>query len=472
MQRLLNDVGDDPDQLPILQHALMRTWDFWQGHREAKEPVDVRHYEAVGTMRTALSNHADDIFEQLTGHQQEIAKRLFQRLTERGQDGREIRRPTKLSEIAQVADVSEEAVRGVVNRFRGDNNSFLMPPQTERLSSATVLDISHESLMRIWWRLKDWVVEEAESAREFLRLVDRASRYPDRAGLLRDPELTFALNWRRDERPTVAWAGRYAQGFEEAISFIDASVEGRDREIAEGERQAAEQERIRRRRFTQVVGLAIAMAVLAGGAIFAAIFALQQKRDATLERDRARREVLNSDLLAQSLKTDNLLDSDLELEATIAALGMGRTIEALEHDGLEEQLYRDTRARSEASLSEVVYSGLERNRLESHRAWVRSVSFSPDGETLASASDDGTVKLWTVEGEELQTLEGHRGRVRSVRFSPDGETLASANSDGTVNLWNFNLEDLLARGCRQIANYLRHNPNVRDSDRQLCDGVE
>ncbi|MGK7907822.1 MAG: hypothetical protein AB4040_11435 [Synechococcus sp.] len=442
VQRLLNDVGDDPDQLPILQHALMRTWDFWQGHHEATEPVDVGHYEAVGTMAAALSNHADDIFEQLTKQQQEIAKRSFQRLTEQGQDGRGIRRPTPVAEIAQVANVTEEDVRGVVDRFRGDNNSFLMPPQPERLSSNTVLDISHESLMRIWGRLKDWVVEEAESAQEFLRLVNRASRYPDRAGLLRDPELTFALNWRRDEGPTEAWAARYAQGFEDAISFLDASVEGRDREHAERERQAAEKERIRRQRFRQVVGVAIAMALLAGGAIWAAIFALQQRHDATVERDRAQREVLNANLLAASLKTDNLLDSDLELEATIAAIRMGREIEALERDGLEKQLYRDTRARSEASLSEVVYSSRERNRLETHRDWVRSVSFSPTGDTLASASDDGTVKLWNLEGQELQTLEGHREPVYSVSFSPTGDTLASASDDGTVKLWNLEGEEL------------------------------
>ena len=67
---------------------------------------------------------------------------------------------------------------------------------------------------------------------------------------------------------------------------------------------------------------------------------------------------------------------------------------------------------------------------------VRSVSFSPDGATLASGSVDDTVRLWAVAtGEPLATLEGHTSWVLSVSFSPDGATLASGSVDGTIRLW-------------------------------------
>jgi hypothetical protein len=67
---------------------------------------------------------------------------------------------------------------------------------------------------------------------------------------------------------------------------------------------------------------------------------------------------------------------------------------------------------------------MERNRLVGHEDSVYSVSFSPDGQTLASASDDQTIKLWKVEtGEELLTLTGHENSVLSVSFSLDGQTL-------------------------------------------------
>ena len=76
--------------------------------------------------------------------------------------------------------------------------------------------------------------------------------------------------------------------------------------------------------------------------------------------------------------------------------------------------------------------------LTRHKYSVRSVSFSPDGQTLATGRDDGMVRLWDVNtGETLQTLGGHAGRVNSVSFSPDGQTLATGRDDGTLLLWDL-----------------------------------
>ncbi|NIP94350.1 MAG: hypothetical protein GWO24_13250, partial [Akkermansiaceae bacterium] len=57
VQELLGDLGEDQDQLPVLQHALMRTWDCWAQDHEGGEAIDLRHYEAIGGMSEALSRH-------------------------------------------------------------------------------------------------------------------------------------------------------------------------------------------------------------------------------------------------------------------------------------------------------------------------------------------------------------------------------------------------------------------------------
>ncbi|MEM8830963.1 MAG: hypothetical protein AAGE96_16630, partial [Cyanobacteria bacterium P01_G01_bin.19] len=95
--------------------------------------------------------------------------------------------------------------------------------------------------------------------------------------------------------------------------------------------------------------------------------------------------------------------------------------------------------------------------LKGHQSLV-SIEFSPDGNTIASASHDGTIKLWnTKDGHLLHTLEGHQDSVYEVKFSPDGNMIASASHDGTIKLWNWNFENLPQKGCGKLRYYLAKN---------------
>jgi energy-coupling factor transporter ATP-binding protein EcfA2 len=250
--RLLNDIGDDPDQLPILQHALMRTWDLFE-ERGGGGTLDLEHYQATGGMGEALSRHADEVYGELPDDEHKrIAEKLFKSLTEKVDANRGIRRPMQLAELHEICGGEESHLRDVLDAFRKTGCTFLMPAGEAKIKTKTVIDISHESLMRAWRSLRNWVDEEAQSAKIYRRLADTATLYhEDKAGLYRDPDLQISLSWREESRPNKTWANRYYPGFDSAMAFLDQSQE-------EAEREEREREEARQREVAQAKALAVA----------------------------------------------------------------------------------------------------------------------------------------------------------------------------------------------------------------------
>ena len=294
LTQLLNDVGDSPDQLPILQHSLMRTWDYWEQNHKEGEPIDLMHYEAIGTMSKALSLHAEEALSDLPDdHHKNLAEVLFKSLTDHGGKGQGIRRPTKLGEICELANAPLDEVTTVIESFRKKGRSLLMPPVGVPLTESTIIDISHESLMRVWTRLKKWDEEENTASETYLRLAHDAALYQEgKMGLLRGPELELALKWKEENQPNQKWAQRYNPSFERAIVFLEHSKKQSDFEISQ--KEIEQKKRLIRARRT--------ILIFAGAAIFflfMMLYAFQLREEANKQR---RIAIENKDKANDALK--------------------------------------------------------------------------------------------------------------------------------------------------------------------------
>ena len=300
VNRLLNDFGPDPDQLPLLQHALMRMWTrvtegldaAGEGGHEALLAVPPRHvvleesvYQKLGGLSSALSDHADEVLEELTDAQRKIAETMFRRLTERGIGKRDTRAPARLSDVAAVAGVSSVEVAQVVEVFRRPDRCFVTPPVGLDLGPDTLLDIGHESLIRQWRQLADWVEKEGRSALMYQRLKQDAQLWKGgEAALWRDPGLERYLEWERKEQPSAAWAVRYSniEEFELAMEFLRASERARaeERRQQEDRKRQAERQKLRAHQKRLVILGTVSIFLLLVAAAFAILsFSLHKQYD-------------------------------------------------------------------------------------------------------------------------------------------------------------------------------------------------
>jgi len=306
VQLLLNEMGNNPDELPILQHALMRTWDYWMLNSDPNSPLGLNEYEAIGRLERALSNHANEAYDELNYEQKHICEVIFKSLTEKGADNRGIRRPTSVSELAQIAETNDQEVIKIVEIFRRKGRTFLTPPPHIPLQSDSMIDISHESLMRVWDKLKTWVEDESAAVKMYMRLADSSELFHQgKTGLWGPPDLQLAINWREKQKPNLPWAVRYNPAFERTMVYLKTSE---DEYLAEEENKLRLQKRALRR--SRIVAVIIGTAGMISIAL--GILALMQRQDALKSEKRALdQEKIAKQNAQEALLAKNKADSSL-----------------------------------------------------------------------------------------------------------------------------------------------------------------
>lgn len=229
--RIINDMGADPDQLPLMQHALMRLWNEASATNPEHPVLRLADYLAEDGLKGSLSRHADEILAAVAGSvagREETVRRLFCLMVDGEGDGA-VRRPAPVSEIMAVTSQALDAVSALADPFRAHDVSFLNPGPERPLNPESLLDINHEALIRQWQTLRQWTHAEAASAEQYRETERRARRWDaGQAPLWDAADLDIALAWRERERPSAAWAERYGHDFALAMRFLDESAARRD----------------------------------------------------------------------------------------------------------------------------------------------------------------------------------------------------------------------------------------------------
>ncbi len=259
VDRLANALGDRADRLPVLQHALQRTYDHWAANG-ATGPIDIEHYLLADGLEGALAKDANDALATVDAT---LAEQIFRALTDTDISQRSVRRPCRINALAAATGADRAEVERVIAAFRAHDRNFLYLSRDGDPANPRV-DISHESLIRQWPRLAEWVDTERRARNTYLWLVQTArSAMAGERGLMVGLEYTTQRDKWEALGATRGWAERYARAsddFDVVQQFLEESKQAVEDERLERQQreldERARQERTRRTRRRWMIGAA------------------------------------------------------------------------------------------------------------------------------------------------------------------------------------------------------------------------
>jgi WD40 repeat protein/transcriptional regulator with XRE-family HTH domain len=420
VELLLHEVGHEPGALPLLSHALLETW-----QRRRGRTMTLSGYISSGGIRGAIAETAEAVFaDQFTAEQRAIARRIFLRLTELG----------------------DETATGDTRR-RATFNELILKPEEKDLTQAVIkaladarlittsensAEVAHEALIREWPTLRGWLEDNREGLRLHRHLTEAAqewaARDQDAGGLYRGARLAQAKEWAASHSEEMN--AIESEFFQSSLALAESETKEREaqrqrelqaaQDLAEAERRRAQEQALSaaqlRRRSFYLAGVSIIGILLA---LTAGFFGWQSRSYSRLTTAR--------ELAATSISN---LDQDPELSLLLALQAAEGTYQ---QDGTILKEAQDALHRS-----------LQAHRLILTIPHGGSVALSPDGSQIATGGEDGQVRIWEAStGEQISAASAHTGRVTDLAFSPDGQRLLSGSLDGTAKLWDTRNAQLL-----------------------------
>ncbi len=415
VDRLRKDVGLEPGGLALLEHALDLLWQKRQGRW-----LTHKSYEELGGVAGALTQTAERLFEALNENERRQVRRLLVRLVAlRDLSSARARGRAWMEELRPREGPERESFDTVVEKLV--NSRLLVKGGQEQgeAGQGAWVQIAHETLLRRWKRLEQWVEEDWEREQQLRELEEWAHDWEEHRGgvdggasyLLTGDRLGYARGLR--EKYGGELSPRSLRLLEESLAAEARRQEEeqqRHRKEAETLRDLAEARARAARFFRSSFGVA---GVLLMVAVVAVVVVWRLRREEQAQRK-----------AAQSTARILLAEQFREKEP-------GRAMLFLREVGHEERNLRWW-----STAMEVLQQPAARVVLRGHGGGVSGAVFSPDSQRVATASLDGMARVWSPEGKLLATLKGHEREVLSVAFSPDGQRVVTASLDRTAKIWS------------------------------------
>jgi len=460
-----SDFAHEAGALPLLSYALSVTWE-----RSRHNQLTIADYRAIGGLRGAVSQSAEQLYGGLGEAGQALARQIFCRLVATADDMPPTRRRVKRQELVERSAGDEKEVEAILDLF-----------VRARLVTAyaDTVEVSHEALLFAWPRLSSWLDADREGLRLHHWLAEEASAWVaagrDRSGLLRGARLQLCSEWARQPGHTEEM-NRVEQ------ELLDASLH-----LARTERRAA---RLRRRHARELLATVAVLAVVAS---LLAGYAFKARSLANTARDEAiSRQV--------AIEASDLESSDpgLGMQLALAAYRISPTVQARSTllDASADEMPTAIAGPSGPSfvaesrsghLLAIAESSADRIKLCAIVAGhsfvlarltagpasdqVFAVALSPSGNLLAAGGTDGRVTLWQLvdprHPHRIALLGGFSSTVYALAFSPGGRHLVAADNDGTLRVWVVSprsapaLEERLHAPGRESLHAVGYSPSGR-----------
>ena len=313
VNRLLNDLGSfapwqanetgdlatllarQADQLPLMQHVLNRLY-LRSKEAAAGTAIELKlaDYDRIGGLSGALDSHGEEVIDGLGAERLGTIEEVFRALVSGNSLATAVRRPCRMKELIEVTGGRRDDTVAIVEAFREAGCNFLRTSE-DLLGDETIVDISHESLIRQWTPLREWLEMEARDGAEWRRLLAAEERYAQHeGGLLTGLDYQSSAAWWEKVTPGAIWASRHGGNFESVRAFLAAS---RESESAKTEVERLRQIRERNRLRTGIAALAMILVAVSG----LGLYAWQEARRARIADDANSRTLKTLQTTYQSL---------------------------------------------------------------------------------------------------------------------------------------------------------------------------